>query len=156
MYKIRSWDEAVRPMTVYVCVTDTYWGNNCDSWGAVGWNTGGTNWGYKPENAQNRKDKNGKSLLDRMTINKHTDQPYTKEFRLTIENPSPEDSGTYVLGLWWGSGYPGYPGFRKPFQLKDMFNNPEWGVPQSTSNSNLLKASHANIRGHGGHSRPYL
>lgn len=104
MYKIRSWDEAVRPMTVYVCVTDTYWGNNCDSWGAVGWNTGGTNWGYKPENAQNRKDKNGKSLLDRMTINKHTDQPYTKEFRLTIENPSPEDSGTYVLGLWWGSG----------------------------------------------------
>lgn len=25
--------------TVYLCVTSTYWGKSCKSWGAVGWNT---------------------------------------------------------------------------------------------------------------------
>uniref|UniRef100_A0A8C5M3F6 Uncharacterized protein n=1 Tax=Leptobrachium leishanense TaxID=445787 RepID=A0A8C5M3F6_9ANUR len=35
--------------TVYICVTDEYWGHNCDYWGAVGWDTG--NMGYGTSDA---------------------------------------------------------------------------------------------------------
>ncbi|MEE6528683.1 hypothetical protein FKM82_031348 [Ascaphus truei] len=41
--------------STYICVTDSYWGKECDYWGAVGWNTG-TDWGYRPQNGLARKD----------------------------------------------------------------------------------------------------
>ncbi|XP_063780245.1 uncharacterized protein LOC134928443 [Pseudophryne corroboree] len=116
--------------TVYICVTDSWWGYNCDSWGSVGWNTG-IDWGYRPSDALNRwSQPGGIPLLSRMSIFKMDEGPSAYRFRLNIERPSRADNGTYVVGIWWGTGYYSE---RQSFHLWDMFNNPAYqskAIPQ--------------------------
>lgn len=122
--------------TGYICVTDVYWGYNCDYWGSVGWNEG-TDWGYKPGSAIERKDKNGKSLISRMTLYK-TGSKYV----LNIENPSKQDEGMYVFGLYWGGGYSGS---RGKFYLKDMQNHPQkWNSTKVKANNTTSSQSGSN------------
>ncbi|KAM4702825.1 uncharacterized protein WCC33_011353 [Rhinophrynus dorsalis] len=55
---------------------------------------------------------------------------------LTIENPSPGDSGTYILGHWF-HGLAG--GKMSPFRIQDMFQSQEWlgrSTPSPTSGTN--------------------
>ncbi|PIO30048.1 hypothetical protein AB205_0217140 [Aquarana catesbeiana] len=125
---------------MYICVTDDYRGNNCDYWGFMGWNTGG-DWGYKPQSALDKKDKNGKSLLNRMTLLKTGTcsnsgrTGHNMKFTLTIENPSPTDAGTYVLGTWLVGSTGGMTG---KFQLKDMYNSSDWQPPQPIAGTYVL------------------
>lgn len=111
--------------TGYICITGSGWGEECSSWGAAGWNTG-DDWGYKPQPALDRKDKNGKSLISRMTLTKRN----ADSFVLNIENPSPSDASTYIFGLWWGGGYRT---FQVKFKIKDMYNSQEWKPSHSAS-----------------------
>ncbi|KAM4689058.1 uncharacterized protein O3C94_007196 [Discoglossus pictus] len=114
--------------STYICVTDDYWGQNCDYWGSVGWNTG-TDWGYKPQSALSKKDHNGKSLISRMTLLKtgtclnNGKSGQSMKFTLTIENPRPSDAGTYILGTWAAGAAGGKQG---RFLLKDMYQSNDW------------------------------
>ncbi|XP_069817660.1 uncharacterized protein [Dendropsophus ebraccatus] len=124
----------------YMCVTDdNYWGPHCDSWGAVGWNTGDTDWGYRPEAILQRKDKNGKPLLDRLTLLKPLCVKKKKvKLVITVENPSANDAGTYVIGGYGGMAS----GYKAGIKLKDMFHSPEWRTEekQTTDIIHLAKS----------------
>lgn len=117
--------------TVYLCVTSTYWGKNCKSWGAVGWNTG-DEWGYKPSEASKSKDKDGKPLQTRLYLFRRLG---ICNYGINIENPMPGDAGTYVLGLWWRSGL-GY--YHTTLHLKDMFHNPQYTKLMATVTTTLI------------------
>ncbi|XP_063782069.1 endogenous retrovirus group FC1 Env polyprotein-like [Pseudophryne corroboree] len=109
--------------TVYICVTDSWWGYNCDSWGSVGWNTG-LDWGYRPSDALNRwSQPDGVPLLKRLSIFKMDEGPNAYRFRLNIQHPSRADNGTYVVGIWWKTGYFSA---RQIFYLWDMFKHPAY------------------------------
>ncbi|KAM4663412.1 LOW QUALITY PROTEIN: uncharacterized protein O3C94_011648 [Discoglossus pictus] len=63
--------------SIYICVTDQTWKKNCSHWEAVGWNL------IKPGKCS----PNGKTGANmRLT--------------LTIKNPRPTDTGTYIMGGW--------------------------------------------------------
>nr|AWS20968.1 envelope protein [Rhinella marina endogenous retrovirus] len=109
----------------YICVTHPgdEW---CSYWSDAGWNTG-KDWGYKPQEGRDRKDKNGVSLLTRMTLTRGKAitgrcQPRRDCFPLclNIVNPSPGDLGKYVLGSWDRSITP----FLGQFVLKDINTRP--------------------------------
>ncbi|KAM5152884.1 uncharacterized protein ACMZJ9_011020 [Mantella aurantiaca] len=128
----------------YVCVTSDAWGDRCNSWGAVGWNTG-DDWGYRPREALGRKDKNGKSLLTRMTILK-TGKPCRPnaptcnlQYVLTIENPGKQDEGKYVIATYrpvYKQFYWGY------IRLRDMYQNKDYKATEEPSKPSfsILKA----------------
>ncbi|XP_068096340.1 ERV-BabFcenv provirus ancestral Env polyprotein-like [Hyperolius riggenbachi] len=115
----------------FICVTDDHWGYKCSSWEAAAWNTG-TDWGYRPDPAMTRVDRNGVPLRSRMTLTtaggacmpgKQIDS--SQRLTLNIENPSPGDAGTYVIGMH----VPGYTGGPLgKFSLRDMYKNPEFRV----------------------------
>ncbi|KAG8538956.1 hypothetical protein GDO81_021715 [Engystomops pustulosus] len=92
----------------YICVTRP--GNeNCNSWSDVGWNTG-KNWGYQPQEGLERKDKHGRSLLDRMTLYLGGFPTRSCKYPgnclplfISITMPSPGDLGKYVLGCHRGT-----------------------------------------------------
>ncbi|XP_075453074.1 uncharacterized protein LOC142493251 [Ascaphus truei] len=119
---------------IYICVTDSYWGQECDYWGAVGWNTG-IDWGYQPQNGLARKDRNGKSLISRMILRKtgtclvSGKTGEIMKLTLTIENPSPGDAGVYVLGNWMKGGIRGVYG---KFRIQDMYNSKDWQMSQKS------------------------
>ncbi|XP_053573021.1 uncharacterized protein LOC128662967 [Bombina bombina] len=130
--------EHIPTRSIYICVEDGYWGKNCKHWGSVGWNTGpGPRWGYKPKSALDRKDKNGKSLIDRMTLFKSGSclssgrSGFSMRLTFTIENPSPNDSGSYILSVWVSGGVGPSQG---RFHIKDMVNSSEWGKIASALN----------------------
>ncbi|KAM8952958.1 LOW QUALITY PROTEIN: uncharacterized protein RCH25_043714 [Pelodytes ibericus] len=106
----------------YICVTDDYWGYECSSWKAAGWNTGPA-WGYRPQSALDKLDKNGESLLKRMTFRKPGGATPIK-LALNIEHPSPGDAGQYVMGMYWKGG--GSYSKQGTFYLRDMYDSPEW------------------------------
>ncbi|XP_077148846.1 uncharacterized protein LOC143809692 [Ranitomeya variabilis] len=95
--------------TQYICVADKYWGDKCEYWAAAAWNTGDS-WGYKPPSALNRKDKDGKSLIDRMRLTKQafrkgcSTRGECNRLIRSIENPSPGDAGTYIMSSTPPSG----------------------------------------------------
>uniref|UniRef100_A0A8C5PGB6 Uncharacterized protein n=1 Tax=Leptobrachium leishanense TaxID=445787 RepID=A0A8C5PGB6_9ANUR len=120
--------------TVYICVTDEYWGHNCDYWGAVGWDTGhmgfGTSdavvnrWGYKPDSAARRRSSEGQSLLNRMTLIGRggwrcsiRSGAQTVQLTLTIQHPSQADTGVYVMGMY-ATATTKFPRYK--FKLQDM------------------------------------
>ncbi|KAG8567761.1 hypothetical protein GDO81_013768 [Engystomops pustulosus] len=92
----------------YLCVTRP--GNeNCRYWSDVGWNTG-KNWGYVPQEARDRRDKQGKSLLTRLTLSTGqlkfsgcNCQANCLPLYLNLENPQVGDLRKYVLGCHVGS-----------------------------------------------------
>ncbi|KAM8919600.1 uncharacterized protein RCH25_016666 [Pelodytes ibericus] len=106
----------------YICVTDDYWGYECSSWKAAGWNTGPA-WGYRPQSALDRLDENGESLLKRMTFRKPGGATPIR-LALNIEHPSPGDAGQYVMGMYWKGG--GSYSKQGTFYLRDMYDSPEW------------------------------
>ncbi|KAM8952908.1 uncharacterized protein RCH25_043648 [Pelodytes ibericus] len=106
----------------YICVTDDYWGYECSSWKAAGWNTGPA-WGYRPQSALDRLDENGESLLKRMTFRKPGGVTPIR-LALNIEHPSPGDAGQYVMGMYWKGG--GSYSKQGTFYLRDMYDSPEW------------------------------
>ncbi|KAM8934195.1 uncharacterized protein RCH25_004617 [Pelodytes ibericus] len=106
----------------YICVTDDYWGYECSSWKAAGWNTGSA-WGYRPQSALDRLDENGESLLKRMTFRKPGGATPIR-LALNIEHPSPGDAGQYVMGMYWKGG--GSYSKQGTFYLRDMYDSPEW------------------------------
>lgn len=58
-HRIRSYERTVDPMTVYVCVTNDYWGDNCDYWGAVGGTLGTQTGGISLKSPEIRKTRMG-------------------------------------------------------------------------------------------------
>uniref|UniRef100_A0A8C5WFH2 Envelope protein n=1 Tax=Leptobrachium leishanense TaxID=445787 RepID=A0A8C5WFH2_9ANUR len=136
---------------IYMCVTNSYWGQECGSWGSVGWNTG-VPWGHKPQIALDRMDNNGKSLLARMTLKMAPNTCPAQELQesdddtvfksrtgatalkliLTLENPGPGDAGTYILGIWEKEGSEN-PWSLGKFCLRDMYLAPDWVPPHQQS-----------------------
>lgn len=115
---INSYGEA------YICITSIYWGDDCSSWGAAAWNTG-ESWGYKPQGVN-------LSLQKRMTITKIGNR---MKLAINIENPSPSDQGTYVLGWCIGGGITGH---RKRFHIKDMYKDSRHALNVNTFINPLL------------------
>ncbi|XP_040206681.1 uncharacterized protein LOC120937484 [Rana temporaria] len=114
---------------------------DCDNWGSVGWNTG-DDWGNRPQHALNKEDKYGEPLLDRLTLKKTGiwsvgEVEHSTKLTLTIRNPSPADAGTYNMGLRYSEEKRipnvGEKGPIIQFQLKDMYNSPEWQALQASS-----------------------
>uniref|UniRef100_A0A8C5N1U0 Envelope protein n=1 Tax=Leptobrachium leishanense TaxID=445787 RepID=A0A8C5N1U0_9ANUR len=127
-----AWQCFTYRQAIYICVTDSYWGNKCDSWGSVGWDTGylndkstiPTGWGYNPAVANLRRSSDGRSLLNRLTLirgkacsNPGSNPGSSIQLVLTIYHPSPDDSGLYVLGSWAKGGTGGEK--RGRFKLQD-------------------------------------
>lgn len=126
-----AWNPKNKGLTAYICVTSKHWGNNCNYWGSVGWNTG-PSWGYEPQEASGKRDKNGESLLTRMTLVKSS--PCNDRHVLSIRHPQPGDGGHYVLGSYglWGTS-------RITFFIKDMYKNSEYTTRIPSTPVNPLK-----------------
>ncbi|KAG8550554.1 hypothetical protein GDO81_023955 [Engystomops pustulosus] len=97
------WFDAYVKGQFYLCVTRP--GNeNCCYWSDVGWNTGKDR-GYAPRKGRDRRDKQGRSLLSRLTLSagqlKSPDcnrKANCLPLYLNLENPQVGDLGKYVLG----------------------------------------------------------
>ncbi|XP_053569905.1 uncharacterized protein LOC128660210 [Bombina bombina] len=123
--------------SVYMCIGDDDWSKNCKYWNADGWDSdAGLRWATS---VLTEKDRIRRSLIERMTLSKSgiclsAGKPgQSMKLTLTIENPSPIDSGPYMLSFWDGGALSEAKG---SFQLQDMVNSSEWNkiVPKIYQN----------------------